>query len=64
MDLSSDLEERRVALLRAREHSLDIVRVAQVTAEKSVEKAFEVCRQPSKAPFSDNFPFSSSLFLA
>lgn len=44
MDLSSDLEERRVALLRAKEHSLDIVRVAQVTAEKSVEKAFEVRR--------------------
>ena len=42
MDLSSDLDERRVALLRAKEHNLDVIRVAQVTAERSVERAFEV----------------------
>ncbi|KAH8111554.1 107-domain-containing protein [Phellopilus nigrolimitatus] len=41
LDLSADLEERREALLRAEKHSLDMVRVAQATAEKTIERAFE-----------------------
>ncbi|KAI5120989.1 hypothetical protein M0805_000450 [Coniferiporia weirii] len=41
LDLSTDLEERRAALLRAEKHELDMVRVAQVAAEKTIEKAFE-----------------------
>lgn len=43
LDLSADLEERRLALRRAEEHGLDMIRVAQVTAEKTIQKAFEVC---------------------
>ena len=35
-------EERRRALMRAREHGLDVNRVAVVAAERSVDKAFEV----------------------
>lgn len=42
LDLNTDTEERRAALLRAEKHELDMVRVAQVTAEKSLDKAFEV----------------------
>lgn len=34
-------EERRRALMRAREHGLDVNRVAVVAAERSVDKAFE-----------------------
>lgn len=44
LDLGTDAAERRAALLRAEKHDLDMVRVAQVTAEKSLDKAFEVCR--------------------
>ena len=36
------IEERKRALLRAREHGLDVNRVAVVAAERSVDKAFEV----------------------
>ena len=43
LDLSVDKDERRQALLRAQKNSLDKIRVAQVTAEKTLEKAFEVC---------------------
>jgi nuclear pore complex protein Nup107 len=35
-------EERKRALMRAREHGLDVNRVAVVAAERSVDKAFEV----------------------
>ena len=42
LDLGVPLDERRAALLRAEKHDLDIVRVAQVAAEKSVKKAQEV----------------------
>jgi hypothetical protein len=35
-------EERRRALMRAREHGLDVNRVSVVAAERSVDKAFEV----------------------
>ncbi|THH10924.1 hypothetical protein EW145_g992 [Phellinidium pouzarii] len=41
LEISTDFEERRAALLRADKHNLDIVRVAQVTAEKTLERAFE-----------------------
>lgn len=43
LDLSVDLDERRSALQRAEKHELNMVRVAQVTAEKTLEKAFAVC---------------------
>ena len=42
LDLSADSNERRQALKRAEDHGLDKIRVAQVTAEKSVERALEV----------------------
>lgn len=42
LDLSVELDERRAALLRAEKHELDIVRVAQVAAEKSVKQALDV----------------------
>jgi hypothetical protein len=34
--------ERRLALTRAREHGLDMDRVAVVAAERTIERAFEV----------------------
>lgn len=42
LDLSVDLDERKAALFRAKKHDLDIIRVAQVAAEKSVKKALNV----------------------
>lgn len=42
LELSADLDERRVALTRARDHGLDMERVAIATAERTIEKAFEV----------------------
>ena len=35
-------EERRRVLMRAREHGLEVNRIAVVAAERSVNKAFEV----------------------
>ena len=43
LELSADIDERRLALTRAEEHGLDMERVAMVTAERTVEKAFAVC---------------------
>ncbi|KAF8836112.1 nuclear pore protein 84/107 [Paxillus ammoniavirescens] len=45
LDLSADIKERKLALARAREHSLDVHRVAVVTAERTIEKAFELLPQ-------------------
>lgn len=42
LELSADIAERRLALTRARDHGLDIERVAVVTAERTIEKAFSV----------------------
>lgn len=41
LEISADLDERRVALTRARDHGLDMERVAIATAERTIEKAFE-----------------------
>ncbi|KAG6332899.1 hypothetical protein ID866_6186, partial [Astraeus odoratus] len=41
LDLTADIKERRLALTRAREHGLDVNTVAIVTAERTIEKAFE-----------------------
>ncbi|KAI6008910.1 nuclear pore protein 84/107 [Pisolithus orientalis] len=41
LDLLADIKERRLALTRAREHGLDVKTVAIVTAERTIEKAFE-----------------------
>ena len=43
LDLSADIKERKLALTRAREHGLDVDRVAIVTAERTIERAFDVC---------------------
>lgn len=43
LDLSADIKERRLALTRAREHGLDVDRVAIVAAERTIEKSFDVC---------------------
>lgn len=43
LDLSADIKERKLALTRAREHGLDVDRVAIVTAERTIEKTFDVC---------------------
>ncbi|EKM74849.1 hypothetical protein AGABI1DRAFT_80653 [Agaricus bisporus var. burnettii JB137-S8] len=40
--LTADVNERRLALTRAKDHGLDMERVAIVTAERTIEKAFEV----------------------
>ncbi|KAJ7582625.1 nuclear pore protein 84/107 [Mycena floridula] len=42
LELSLDSSERRDALTKAREHGLDMERVAVATAELSIEKAFEL----------------------
>lgn len=42
LDNSVSIEERRLALRRAEDHGLDIIKVAQVTAEKTLAKALEV----------------------
>lgn len=39
--LSADPVERRAALQRAREHGLDVPRVAIVTAERTIERALD-----------------------
>lgn len=42
LGLSADLNERLLALTRAREHGLDMERVAIGAAERGVEDGFEV----------------------
>jgi nuclear pore complex protein Nup107 len=42
LELSADIDHRRLALTRAREHGIDMNRVAIATAERTIEKAFEV----------------------
>lgn len=49
LDLSIDEKERRLALTRARDHGLDMHRVAIATAERTVEKAFSAL-PPTKGP--------------
>lgn len=41
LDLTTDIKERKLTLTRAREHGLDVDKVAVVTAERTIEKAFE-----------------------
>ncbi|KAJ8594203.1 hypothetical protein M405DRAFT_760907 [Rhizopogon salebrosus TDB-379] len=45
LELTADINERRLALTRAREHGLDVHRVAVVTAERTIERAFELLPQ-------------------
>ena len=45
------IDERKRALMRAGEHGLDVNRVAVVTAERTVDKAFEVRFLPSLISF-------------
>ena len=40
--LSADINERRLALTRAREHGLDMERIAIFTAERTIDNAFRV----------------------
>ena len=42
LELAADVDERRVALTRAQDHGLDVDRVAIATAEKTIDRAFEV----------------------
>ena len=42
--LSADINERRLALTRARENGLDMEHVAIVTAERTIDNAFRVSR--------------------
>ncbi|KAG8215686.1 nuclear pore complex protein [Butyriboletus roseoflavus] len=43
--LDADIKERKLALTRAREHGLDVDRVAIVTAERTIEKSFDLLPQ-------------------
>lgn len=52
LHLSVDINERRLALSRAREHGLDMDRVAVATAEKTIGKAFESL-SPLRGPLAD-----------
>ncbi|KAF8884657.1 nuclear pore protein 84/107 [Infundibulicybe gibba] len=45
LELSADISERRLTLIRARDHGLDMDRVAITTAERTIEKAFELLPQ-------------------
>ncbi|RDB21680.1 hypothetical protein Hypma_011219 [Hypsizygus marmoreus] len=49
LELSADSTERRLALTRARDHGLDMDRVAIAAAERTIEKAFELL-PPMKGP--------------
>ncbi|KAI0294069.1 nuclear pore protein 84/107 [Multifurca ochricompacta] len=51
--LSADPAERRVALQRAREHGLDVPRVAVVTAERTIERALDGLPSSVKGPLPD-----------
>jgi nuclear pore complex protein Nup107 len=42
LEISADLPERKQALARAREHGLDVERVAIATAERTIDKALGV----------------------
>jgi len=42
LGLSVDINERKLSLTRANEHGLNVERVAIVTAERTIEKAFSV----------------------
>ncbi|KAF7294646.1 Nuclear pore complex protein [Mycena indigotica] len=42
LELSVDIDERKLALTRAREHGLDMDRVAVVTAERTIDQALQV----------------------
>jgi nuclear pore complex protein Nup107 len=42
LELTADINERRLALTRAREHGLNVHKVAVVTAEQTIDRAFEV----------------------
>jgi nuclear pore complex protein Nup107 len=41
--LSAGIAERKAALFRARDHGLDTDRVAVATAERTIDRAFEIC---------------------
>lgn len=43
LELSADIKDRKLVLTRAREHGLDVDRVAVVTAERTIGKSFDVC---------------------
>ena len=51
--LSADQVERRMALQRAREHGLDVPRVAIVTAERTIERALDNLPSSVKGPLPD-----------
>ena len=51
LELSGDAHERREALTRARDHGLDVERVAIITAERTIEKTFTVRRTKRDAVF-------------
>jgi Nuclear pore protein 84 / 107 len=51
--LSVDPGERRTALQRAREHGLDVPRVAIVTAEHTIERALDTLPSSVKGPLLD-----------
>jgi nuclear pore complex protein Nup107 len=42
LELSADTNERRDALVRARDHGLDMFRVATAAAERTIEKVSHV----------------------
>ena len=50
----ADQVERRTALQRAREHSLDVPRVAIVTAERTIERALDNLPSSVKGPLPDS----------
>ncbi|KAG1743857.1 hypothetical protein EDB19DRAFT_1697422 [Suillus lakei] len=41
LELTADINERRLALTRAQEHGLDVHKVAVVTAERTIDRVFE-----------------------
>ena len=47
LELSADITERRLALMRARDQGLDMARIAVLAAEKTMDHALAVCASPS-----------------
>ena len=62
LELSADIAERRLALTRARDHGLDMERVAVATAERTIEHAFSVSTQcvRCRRRVSDNHPIGTA----
>ncbi|KAG2341834.1 hypothetical protein BDR05DRAFT_976754 [Suillus weaverae] len=59
LELTADVNERRLALTRPREHGLDVHKMAVVTAERTIDRAFELLPQ-MKGPLPSVIPLQAT----